>query len=242
MAKRKRKNQSTSPVKGMIWGFVAAGVLALGYSALFPLNRLTDYLIMGAVALLGGRVASIMGSGLDTSQNAPAMTDMPTTGIAHVDELIERGQGLLRDIQLENDLIPDPVLSKQIDDIRKVSDRIFRTVAERPNKAPQIRRFMEYYLPTTLKMLKSYRTMDEREVRGATADQTRRKIESAMDVVVGAFNKQLDMLNHDSMLDISTDIDVLETMLKQDSLTDAGIGAYGGAAQAQAQAKKEETT
>lgn len=240
MAKKKRKNQSTAPVKGLIWGFISAGVLALGYAALFPLNRLTDYLIMGAVALVGGRVASIMGSGLDTSQNAPAMTDMPTTGIAHVDELIERGQGMLRDIQLENDRIPDPVLSKQIEDIKDVSDRIFRTVAERPNKAPQIRRFMEYYLPTTLKMLKSYRTMDEREVRGVTADQTRRKIESAMDVVVGAFNKQLDMLNHDNMLDISTDIDVLETMLKQDSLTGSSFGATQGAAQAQA--KKEETT
>ena len=104
------------------------------------------------------------GSGLDTSHRT-RHDDMPTTGIGHVDELIARGQGLLREIRAENSKIPDPVLSKQIDDIERVSDRIFRTVAERPNKAPQIRRFMDYYLPTTLKMLKSYRTMDEREVR-----------------------------------------------------------------------------
>jgi hypothetical protein len=83
-------------------------------------------------------------------------------------------------------------------------------------------------------MLKSYRTMDEREIRGASADQVRRKIESAMDVVLGAFHKQLDMLQQDSMLDISTDIDVLETMLKQDSL----IGSSFGAAQAQKEEKQ----
>lgn len=234
MARKKRRSQSTSPIKGLVWGFIAAGALALGYAGLFPPAGWVSYAVMGAVALVGGRVAYIMGSGLDTSQQAPAIGDMPETGIDEVDELIARGQRMLRQVRAENEKIPDPVLSRQIDEIERVSDRIFRTVAERPNKAPQIRRFMEYYLPTTLKMLTSYRTMDERDVRGASADQTRRRIESAMDVVVGAFNKQLDMLNQDSLLDISTDIDVLETMLKQDSLTGPGFGA------AQAQAQKEE--
>jgi len=234
MARKKRKSQAASPAKGLVWGVIAGGALALGYLALFPPGNIFGYVLMGALALVGGRIAYIMGSGLDTSQSAPAMNDMPTTGIGHVDELIARGQGLLREIRAENSKIPDPVLSKQIDDIERVSDRIFRTVAERPNKAPQIRRFMDYYLPTTLKMLKSYRTMDEREIRGASADQVRRKIESAMDVVLGAFHKQLDMLQQDSMLDISTDIDGLETMLKQDSL----IGSSFGAAQAQKEEKQ----
>ncbi|MGI6671169.1 MAG: 5-bromo-4-chloroindolyl phosphate hydrolysis family protein [Christensenellales bacterium] len=234
MARKKRKSQAASPAKGLVWGGIAGGALALGYGAVFSPSNIFSYVLMGVLALVVGRIAYIMGSGLDTSQTAPAMSDMPATGIDHVDQLIARGQGLLREIRAENSKIPDPVLSKQIDDIERVSDRIFRTVAERPNKAPQIRRFMDYYLPTTLKMLKSYRTMDEREVRGASADQVRRKIESAMDVVLGAFHKQLDMLQQDSMLDISTDIDVLETMLKQDSL----IGSSFGAAQAQKEEKQ----
>lgn len=234
MARKKRKSQAASPAKGLVWGVIAGGALALGYGAVFSPSNIFSYVLMGVLALVVGRIAYIMGSGLDTSQTAPAMNDMPATGIDHVDQLIARGQRLLREIRAENSKIPDPVLSKQIDDIERVSDRIFRTVAERPNKAPQIRRFMDYYLPTTLKMLKSYRTMDEREIRGASADQVRRKIESAMDVVLGAFHKQLDMLQQDSMLDISTDIDVLETMLKQDSL----IGSSFGAAQAQKEEKQ----
>jgi len=109
---------------------------------------------------------------------------------------------------------------EQLDD---VANRIFRTVAEQPQKAPQIRRFMDYYLPTTLKMLQGFRKMDERKVEGENAESTRWQIRQAMDVVLKAFNKQLDTLYQDDLLDISTDIDVLETMLRQDGLIDSGI-------------------
>ena len=76
---------------------------------------------------------------------------------------------------------------------------------------------------TTMKMLTGYRKMDERKVEGKNADATRQQIRSAMDVVIKAFEKQLDTMHQDDLLDISTDIDVLETMLKQDGLIDSGI-------------------
>jgi len=82
--------------------------------------------------------------------------------------------------------------------------------------------------------------MDERDVQGREADDVKQKINSAMDVVLSAFKKQLSTLYHNDILDISTDIDVLETMLKQDSLTGQGFTMSQAAAGAQAQAKKEE--
>lgn len=237
----KKYNQSKSPIKGWIWGTLAAGLTAVGYSALFPLYRWPHYLLMGAAALLVGRIAQIMGSGLDTSQHAPTMEELPLTGNEVVDRIVKRGQELLGEIKKEDQLIPDPVLSAKIVELDTVSNKIFRTIIEQPSKAPQIRRFMDYYLPTTLKMLRGYRTMDERRVQGAQADELRGKIESAMDVVLAAFKKQLNTLYQDDILDISTDIDVLETMLKQDSLVDQpfSMGSMTGGA-AQAQAKKEE--
>ena len=72
-------------------------------------------------------------------------------------------------------------------------------------------------------MLKGYRKMDERQVTGQNADATRQQIQDAMDVVLKAFHKQLDTMYQDDMLDISTDIDVLETLLKQDGLLDTGL-------------------
>ena len=88
-------NQSKSPVKGWIWGFLAAGLAGLGYAAVLPLYKWPHYLLMAAAALLVGRVAQIMGSGLDTSKRVPAMEDMPKTGNEQVDQLIERGRGLI---------------------------------------------------------------------------------------------------------------------------------------------------
>lgn len=239
MAKAKY-SQSKSPVKGWIYGFITAGLTALGYSALFPLHKWPHYLLMAAAALLFGRIAQVMGSGLDTSQKAPAMDELPLTGDEQVDKIVKRGQEILAQIRQENDLITDAKLSEQMDELESVSNKIFRTVIEQPGKAPQIRRFMDYYLPTTLKMLTSYRVMGQRGVQGREVEDVRQKIEAAMGVVVGAFRKQLNTLYQNDILDISTDIDVLETMLKQDSLIGQQFSMPQAGAGAQAQAKKEE--
>jgi hypothetical protein len=98
---------------------------------------------------------------------------------------------------------------------------------------------MDYYLPTPLKMLRGYRKMDERNISGHDAENVKEKIESAMDVVIGAFKKQLNTLYKDNILDISTDIDVLETMLKQDGLSGQPISMFDGTGNA-AQQKKED--
>lgn len=242
----KKINQSTSPGKGLVAGFLAGGGTALVYSLLFPLHRLGHYAIAGGLALLLGRVAYIMFSGLDTSQQAPAMTDLPVTGDEAVDRLIARGRDLMAQIRQEDELIPDPELSNQIVELERISGQIFKTVIEQPGKAPQIRRFMDYYLPTTLKMLTGYRRLTERGVSGREAQATKGRIESAMKVVLGAFEKQLATLYQNDMLDITTDIDVLETMLRQDALLGSGFTSQAGQAQASAQAgaqaqMKEET-
>ncbi len=217
---KNKKNGS----KAYAIAFIAMGLAIVLYSVIFKLYRWQHYLIAAGVALLVGRVAFIMAQGVDTSKEAPAQHVIPKTGDAAVDTLVEKGQDMLAQIRKENDLIPDVDLSAQMDQLDDVAGRIFRTVAEQPAKAPQIRRFMDYYLPTTLKMLSGYRKMDERQVAGKNAEETRAQIRKAMDTVVKAFNKQLDALYQDDMLDLSTDIDVMETMLKQDGLIDSGMG------------------
>lgn len=203
--------------------FLAMGAAVVIYSLVFKLFRWQHYLIAAGVALLVGRIAFIMAQGVDTGKQAPAQQPIPKTGDAAVDSLVQKGQEMLQEIREENARIPDAALSAQMDRLDDVANRIFRTVAEQPGKAPQIRRFMDYYLPTTLKMLAGYRKMEERKVSGENAEATRAQIREAMDVVLRAFDKQLDTMYQDDMLDISTDIDVLETMLRQDGLIDSGI-------------------
>ncbi len=209
--------------QALVVALIAAAAAIVLYSLIFKLFRWQHYLIAAAVALLVGRVAFIMAQGLDTTKEAPAQQPIPKTGDSAVDSLVEKGQEMLAQIRRENDLIPDARLSERMAQLDDVADRIFRTVAEKPQKAPQIRRFMDYYLPTTLKMLAGYRKMDERQLSGGEAEKTRAQIQEAMDMVVGAFEKQLNTLYQDDMMDISTDIDVLETLLRQDGLVGSGL-------------------
>ena len=209
--------------KAYVISFIAMGAVVVLYSLIFPMYRWQHYLIVAGIALLVGRVVFIMAQGLDTSKEAPVQQPIPKTGDNAVDSLVEKGQEMLAEIRKENDLIPDAQLTAQMNQLDKVANQIFHTVAEQPAKAPQIRRFMDYYLPTTLKMLTGYRKMDERQVKGENANEARAQIREAMDTVLKAFDKQLDALYQDELLDISTDIDVMETMLRQDGLIDGGV-------------------
>lgn len=105
-----------------------------------------------------------------------------------------------------------------------VTQKIFAHVAENPKKLPQIRRFLNYYLPTTLKLLNAYDRMDDAGVAGANIDGTMGKIEAMLDTVVLAYDKQLDALFADEALDISTDITVMEQMLSQEGLGGTQLG------------------
>ena len=204
--------------KSLVGSLIAAGAVFALYSSLFKLNQVSDFLIGGGLAVLAGWLAYQMGMGLDTSKKAPVQKSIPVTGIESVDQLVRHGQEMIAQIRDENSQIPDPVLSKKIDELEAISNQIFLTVTDKPEKAPQIRRFMDYYLPTVLKMLTNYRKLGEREVTGENAEKTKKSVEGAMDIVLEAFTKQHDQLYQRDMLDVTTDISVLETLMKQDGL------------------------
>ena len=129
---------------------------------------------------------------------------------------------ILPDPEPEN--IEDAKLSAQIVHMEEVTGKIFDIVAGQPAKLPQLRRFLNYYLPTTLKLLNAYDRMGAAGVEGANIDGTMGRIDAMMDKVVEAFDKQLDALFADEALDISTDITVLEQMLAQEGLGGMQMG------------------
>ena len=227
-------------------GATSAGALVLLYGILFKPHRVSDWLLGGALALLVGKVVKVMATGLDlTTHNKPRngekepepVEELPLSGDASADAVIARGQEMLHQIRSENDAITDATLSRQMDELERLCTQIFKTVAEKPAKAPQIRKFMNYYLPTTLKMLASYRTMDSRGVSAGDMAQQKAETIRGMNMILAACQKQLDNLFKDTMLDVSTDIDVLEQMLKRDGLADGDL-TRGTAAAAQMSASQ----
>lgn len=141
-----------------------------------------------------------------------------TTGNAELDALIAERERALSEMRRLNDSIEDETVSRQIDQLEELTGKIIAHVVENPKKLPQIRRFLNYYLPTTLKLLNAYDRMDDVGVSGANIDGTMGKIEAMMDTVVRAFERQLDALFADEALDISTDITVMEQLLAREGV------------------------
>ena len=126
---------------------------------------------------------------------------------------------VLRQLREINDAIPGEEMSAKIDRLEAVTSKIFELAEKDPDKLPQLRRFMDYYLPTALKLLKSYAEFDSQGVDGAILSDSKKKIEDTMDTLVVGFEQQLDKLFRDDALDLSADISVLKNMMAQDGLS-----------------------
>lgn len=138
---------------------------------------------------------------------------------AELASAVKEGNEYLRQIRAINDALPGEVISKKLDRLENVTARIFACVKNHPEKLPDIRRFIRYYMPTTLKLVKSYEEFVSQPVQGENITKAKKEIEQALDTINTAFENLLDTLFADDALDVSADISTLETMLKQEGLT-----------------------
>ncbi len=154
----------------------------------------------------------------------------------------DRYKSILREIRKLNDDIPDEGVSRRIDEMELLTGKIFKAVQDKPEKEPQIKSFMSYYLPTTLKLLGSYAEFEKSGAQGDNITSAKAEIEQILDTLVDGFRKQLDKLYERDAMDIASDIDVLETMLRRDGLTGDGsaFNVRAGSAAAQSEVKKDE--
>ncbi len=223
------KKRSVLPIYfvGLTW-LVWAWILCL------PLYRPSHYVM----AALASGIAYYVGKMLfpdrgyevqDTAQDIPRpepqaapkpkQEEKPqSTGNPEIDALlVERGRAV-SEMRRLNNAIQDEKISAQITHLETTTGKIIDTVAASPAKLPQIRKFMNYYLPTTLKLLNAYDRMDSTGASGANIDGTKGKIEDMLDTICTAFSRQLDDLYGDEALDVSAEIKVMEQMLAQEGL------------------------
>lgn len=220
------KRTSTAP-------FYAAAVVWLAYALLFPLYEPLHYALAAAAAILAFLVSSALcrsgpvgeaGAEPQKKTGESAKTQ-PSTGSPELDKMIRDGELAIQEMKRLDDNIADPGISADIVRLEQVSAKIFDEVKAHPEKLPQIRRFMDYYLPTTLKLLNAYDRMSGTGVSGENIDTTLAKVEGMMRTIVAAFEKQLDSLYGAEALDISTDITVLENMMAREGLVDSPLKA-----------------
>ena len=192
------------------------------YSLLLPFYRMSDILIAAALSIavyiVSAKVFAPEIRVVEIEEKYAA------SGDRLADEMISKGQSMLRDIRVLNNKIDHPALTERVGRLERICAQIFKEIQRRPRKAPLIRRSLDYYLPVTLKLLDSYIAMSAQPSRGENVRVTMSRIEEIMDTLLKAFGNQLDGLYKDEALDVSTDITVLQGMLTQEGLITSGPG------------------
>ena len=210
------------------------GFVWLGYALLFPLRAPLHYALYAGLsfvafvvgkAVFPDKVYQTPGAPKEEAKKPETKKEKPEDPkIAALRKEKERAISELRRL---NDAIPDETISAQIDHLEEITGKIIDYVIANPAKQPQISRFLDYFLPTTIKLLNAYDRMDSAGVSGSNIDATKAKVEQMLDTLCSAFDKQLDALFGDEALDISTDITVMENLLAQEGLSGPSKPAGG---------------
>lgn len=141
-----------------------------------------------------------------------------------VKAVLQKGNEYILSIRKSNDAIPGEEISEKIYRIELLVRRIFQQTEAHPENVQDLDKFMEYYLPMTIKLLKAYEELDRQQVQGENIVSSKHEIENTLDTLNMAFEKLLDNLFRDTAWDVSSDISVLQTLLAQEGLTDKGFG------------------
>jgi 5-bromo-4-chloroindolyl phosphate hydrolysis protein len=207
---REIRKKSPVPVYGL------AGVW-LVYCLFFPMYRLSDFLILIGCSVGAFAVLSILFPGKTEYVKEP---EKPvSTGNAEIDALLAEGKKAVLEMERIKAAVRDEAVCAKIGELIIVTEKIFNDVKEDPADLKQIRRFADFYLPTTLKLLNAYDRMGSIGEAGENITSTMQRITAILDTTLEGYRKQLDALFANQALDIETDIVVLKDMLKREGLT-----------------------
>ena len=208
------------------------GAVWLLWALFAPLYRPTHYIMAALLSFIAYYVGKMLFPDKGYEVREPAQPQpapkqeakAKSTGSPEIDALLVERDRAVGEMRRLNDAIKDAKISAQISHLETTTGKIIDAVVEKPAKLPQIRKFMNYYLPTTMKLLNAYDRMDSTGASGANIDGTKEKIEEMLGTICVAFSRQLDALYGEEALDISADITVMEQMLQQEGIGGMTLG------------------
>ena len=228
-------------IKSAIPIYVAAA-LWLVVGLLFPklVLKLSGLLITAALSVGAYFVASRVFPGREVEEKI-------TTGDAAVDREIEVARQRLENLRKANAAIQDPKITRELDRMYAAGQQIFNELSRDPRKVALVRRFMNYYLPTSEKLMEQYQVLMNAPSKGENITSAMKTIESSMELAANAFEKCADNLYKDDEMDIDAEIKVMQTMLSGDNLIKTDMNSIRDAVsrpapEAQAAPAEEEKT
>ena len=133
--------------------------------------------------------------------------------------IMNEGQEHIEKLHHLNDVIEDEVVSEKLYQMEDLLKQIFARLEDAPEQMPKMRKLMNYYLPTTIKLLQAYSEFDDVNTPNNDITSAKAEIEKTIDIINEAFAELLNKLFQDSAFDAATDAQVLQTMLAKEGLT-----------------------
>lgn len=151
------------------------------------------------------------------THSAPSTEENPVN--TELQTMISEGQDYIAKLHHLNDIIEDAVVSEKLYRMEELLKKLFERLEESPNQMPKMRKLMNYYLPTTIKLLQAYSEFDDVNTPNQDIISAKAEIEKTIDIINEAFTELLNKLFQESAFDASTDAQVLQTMLAKEGLT-----------------------
>lgn len=242
MAKKtapRKKNRKDNSFKA---GLIAFGVTLLGYASLFKFHRLSDFLLGGGIALLVSSIVKAMATpmkGIEKTADAAPTLDADNVVDDFARSMVESGVDLLGQLRAERDAIREQVFTRRLNNISDVMTKLLQRVIDSPENATHIRRLITYYLPTTVKLLQSYRSNKAQGLSYMDMSKSREQLLDWLDKLQDASHSVLDKVIQADLLDDSAEMEVLDQMLRYDGFATDEEGEKLRTSAAQAAAKPD---
>lgn len=162
-------------------------------------------------------VVYLIGSKLFPGKEIEVLASVDT-GNAELNRQIEEGRAQLDRLKSYNDLLPDPAISEKLDRMVRAGSTIFTALEENPQRASEVRRFMNYFLPTAERLVASYVSFHQSPVKGENVLSAMKSVEKSLGMAADAFEKQCDSLYRNESYNIEAEVSVMETLLKGEGL------------------------
>ena len=205
----------TKLIRSAIPIYIAAAMWIL-YGLVLPLYKVQHIAMAAGLSIAAYLVAGRFFPGRTVEADLDS-------GDSQINQELKNSRLELEKITAAGKSIQSSVIVQKLNRMQVAGQEILSAVAQKPERASQVRKFMKYYLPTTGKLLEQYQTMAGVDVKGEHINKAMASVENSLDLIAAAFEKQLDQLYRDDAVDMTSDVQVLETMMAGDGLTTEGI-------------------
>lgn len=147
---------------------------------------------------------------------------------AELNAMIADGQECIRKLRDMNDNIPGEEISAKLFRLENLLKEIFEGLKEHPEQRHQMQKFMNYYLPTTIKLVEAYEEFDDLSAQSKEIIEAKTEIEKTLDTINSAFEELLRRMFRDTAFDVTTDAQVLQTMLAKEGLAGQDVFSRAG--------------